>query len=95
MKMGMTPMLTMLQPSASRPPSAKKRACTARMEAITMRAAFLPKRIARSSAPTRCPLEPVPGMAKFSIWAAKTKAPATPISGILLSSSSFRTLRAL
>src|SRR5674476_1389352 len=54
-----------------------------------------PRRMARISAPPRCPLEPVPGIAKLSIWAAKTKAPATPINGILLSSSSLRTLRAL
>ena len=85
----------MLAPRASSPPSAKNSAWTARIEAITRKAASGPNRMASISAPPRWPLEPVPGMAKLSICAAKTKAPATPISGILLSSRSLRTLRAL
>ena len=33
--------------------------------------------------PHKCPEEPVPGMVKLIIWAAKTKAPMTPITGTL------------
>ncbi len=45
--------------------------------------------------PTIWPLEPVPGIEKLIIWAAKTKAPITPMSGTMRSfcadgSSSFR-----
>lgn len=48
-----------------------------------------PTTAARSMPPHRWPEEPVPGMAKFSIWAANTKAPSTPISGTRAGSSLF------
>ncbi len=50
-----------------------------------------PRSAESSIAPQRCPLEPVPGMVKLIIWAAKTKAPITPMRGIFLVSFSSRT----
>ena len=86
-------MLKRLQPKASSPPSAKKRACTSSTEPITSTAAGGPSSAASSSVPTRWPLEPVPGMAKFTICTANTKAPSTPMSGTRPSSPSRRTRR--
>ena len=80
------PRFQILQPSASRPPSAKKSAWTVRTEAMTRKAAWGPRRMARIIPPPRCPLEPVPGIVKLIICAAKMKAPSTPIRGIVLSS---------
>jgi len=77
----------MLQPRASRPPSAKKRAWTVNTEAMTRKAACGPRRTARIIPPPRCPLEPVPGIVKLIIWEAKMKAPRTPMRGIFRSSS--------
>ena len=76
----------MLQPRASSPPSAKKSAWTVRTEAITRKAACGPRRTARIIPPPRCPLDPVPGIVKLIICAAKMKAPRTPIRGIVRSS---------
>ena len=87
------PRLRMLHPRASRPPSPKKRACTAGTETMTGNAAEGPIRIARRSPPPRCPLDPVPGMAKLTIWAAKTNAPSTPMRGTRRSSGSFLSAR--
>lgn len=87
-------MLKMLQPRASSPPSAKKSACTARMAAMTRKPAYGPSRTARMRPPPRWPLDPVPGMVKFSIWQAKMKAPITPMSGTSRTSFSCLTLRA-
>ena len=42
-----------------------------------------------------CPLDPVPGIAKFIICAANTNAPIMPISGMRDGSKSFLILRAL
>ena len=40
-----------------------------------------PRTAASRIPPTRCPLDPVPGIEKLIICAAKTKAPMTPMSG--------------
>ena len=48
---------------------------------MTTTVASPPRRSARRRPPPRWPLEPVPGMAKLTICAAKTKAPVIPISG--------------
>ncbi len=79
-------MLKMLHPSARRPPSAKKSAWTTRTEASVRKAAWGPSRIARIIPPPRWPLEPVAGMLKLIIWAAKMNAPRTPINGARASS---------
>ena len=50
--------------------------------------------MARMRPPPRCPLDPVPGMVKFSIWQAKMKAPSTPMSGTSRASFSCLILRA-
>jgi hypothetical protein len=81
MNAGKNPRLKMLQPRASKPPSAKKNACTVNTEAMTRNAAYGPRRIVRISPPPRCPLDPVPGIEKLIICAAKMKAPSTPIMG--------------
>ncbi len=83
----------MLQPSASRPPSAKNSACTMSTEAMTRKAACGPSRIASSKPPPRWPLDPVPGMAKLIICAANRKAPSTPINGTRRSSASWLSRR--
>ena len=84
----------MLQPKASSPPSMKNKACTASTEAITTKAACGPSRMANRSPPPMWPLEPVTGIEKLTIWAAKTKAPSTPIIGTRRSSRAFATRRA-
>ena len=71
----------MLHPRASRPPSANTMHCTTSTEANVRNAAHGPRIAERSIPPTICPLDPVPGIAKFIIWAAKTNAPITPMSG--------------
>jgi hypothetical protein len=52
-------------------------------------AGAMPSMAASRTPPTKCPLEPVAGIAKFSICAAKTKAPITPIMGIFSLQTSF------
>ncbi len=75
-------MLMMLQPKAKSPPSWNSRHCTMRIAAMVTMPAAGPNRIARSTPPPRWPLVPgMPGRVKLIIWAAKTKAPITPISG--------------
>ncbi len=86
MKQGKNPRLKILHPKARSPPSAKNRAWTVRMDAMVRKAACGPSRIARIIPPPKCPLEPVPGIEKLIIWAAKMNAPRTPMSGALLSS---------
>ena len=76
----------MLAPRASKPPSAKNKACTVSTDAITTSAGQGPSSRASSSPPPRWPLDPVPGIAKLIICAAKTKAPSMPISGTRRSS---------
>jgi hypothetical protein len=78
----------MLQPSARSPPSAKKNACTVSTDAITIKAAYGPMSMASIIPPPKCPLEPVPGIVKLIICAAKMKAPRTPMRGIIFSSIS-------
>ena len=84
----------MLVPSASRPPSAKKKAWITSTEEIVRNAAWGPSSSESSSPPPRWPEEPVPGIVKLIICAAKMKAPSTPISGTLWSSSVFLILLA-
>ena len=56
-----------------------------RIEAMTSVAACGPSRMASSTPPPKCPL--VPGrIGKLIIWAAKTNAPITPMSGTLAGS---------
>src|SRR5450759_3939971 len=86
-------MLNALHPRARSPPSPKSSAWIARIDTTTRKAACGPRRIASSSAPPRWPLEPVPGSWKLIIWAAKTKAPRTPIKGTRRSSVPCWTLR--
>ncbi len=84
-------MFTRFAPSARIPPSLKTRHWTITIPAIESAAAWGPKAMARNVAPTKWPL--VPGRTgKLTICAAKTKAPTTPRSGTLRSSSSARTL---
>ena len=64
------------------------------MAAMTRNPAYGPRRTAKLRPPPRWPLEPVPGMVKFSIWQAKMKAPSTPMSGTSRISFSCLTLRA-
>ena len=52
------------------------------MQAIDMNPLHGPSIAERKIAPDTCPLEPVPGIEKFSICAANTKAPMTPASAI-------------
>ena len=86
-RQGTRPMLMMLQPRASRPPSWNMRHWTMRMAAMVMIPAAGPMRMASSTPPPRWPLVPgIPGSVKLIIWAAKTKAPITPISGSLSAS---------
>lgn len=94
MKHGKKPKLKMLQPSASRPPSAKNRDCTISTEAIARNPAYGPRRIASIMPPPICPLDPVAGMVKLIICAAKMNAPRTPIRGIICSSICFFSLEA-
>ena len=84
----------MLQPNASSPPSAKKKAWTVRTEAITRNAAYGPRSAVRINPPPRCPLDPVPGIEKLIIWEAKMNAPSMPIMGTKLSRTDFLTLLA-
>ena len=51
-----------------------------------------PSRAESSIPPQRCPEDPVPGMVKLIICAAKTNAPITPMTGIFFGSSSCFTL---
>ena len=69
-----------------KPPSAKTRHWITSTEASVSNAAHGPSIAESRIPPTRWPLEPVPGIEKFIIWAAKTKAPITPISGTMCSS---------
>jgi len=62
---------------------------------MTTNAAHGPSMIASSIPPPRCPLEPVPGIGKFTIWAANTNAPITPIIGTRPLSKLRRIRRAL
>ena len=75
----MAPILTMLQPNAISPPSANARHWMTNTEANVRNAAHGPNREASSTPPTMWPLDPVPGIEKFTICAANTNAPITPI----------------
>lgn len=52
-----------------------------------------PSKTDNKTAPMICPLDPVPGMAKFIICATKINAPIIPISGMILGFSRYLTLR--
>ena len=88
-------MLKMLHPSARIPPSANMNACIASTQESAMNAPWLPSTAANSIPPPMWPLEPVPGIAKFIICAAKTNAPITPMSGTRAGSKFSFSLRAL
>ena len=75
----------MLAPRARRPPSAKSRHCISSTQIIVKKAAYGPTTAESKTPPQRWPDEPVPGMVKLIICAAKTKAPITPMRGMSLS----------
>ena len=81
----------MLHPSARRPPSANSRHWISSTPIIVKNAAYGPSNAVSIIPPQRWPLEPVPGMVKLIICAAKTNAPITPITGIFFGSLSRRT----
>ena len=73
-------MLNTFAPSASTPPSAKTKHWTISTDVMTRTAALGPSRTEHSTPPTMWPDVP-PATGKFSIMAAKTKAPERPMSG--------------
>ncbi len=79
------PMLKMLAPRTTRPPSWKTRAWTATTLVITSVPTHGPRRMAARTPPTMWPLVP-PATGKLTIWAAKMKAAVTPMSGTARSS---------
>ena len=81
----------MLHPSAKSPPSANSRHWISSTPIIVKNAAYGPSSAVSSMPPQRWPLDPVPGMVKLIICAAKTNAPMTPITGIFFGSLSRRT----
>ena len=80
-------MLRILAPKAMNPPSAKARHWITSTEASVISAAHGPSMADSRMPPTKWPLDPVPGIEKLIIWAAKTNAPMTPISGTMRSLS--------
>src|SRR5262245_26853502 len=86
------PMLKMLAPRASRPPSAKSKHCSVRTAVITSTAPLGPRSTLASTPPTRWPEVP-PAIGKFTIWAAKTKAAVTPSRGTFRGGSCVRAWR--
>ena len=80
-------MLRILAPKAMNPPSAKARHWITSTEASVISAAHGPSMADSRMPPTKWPLDPVPGIEKLIIWAAKTNAPMTLISGTMRSLS--------
>ena len=72
-------------PSAIRPPSANSRHWMSSTPIIVKNAAYGPTMAVSSIPPQRWPDDPVPGIVKFIICAAKTNAPMTPMVGMILS----------